>query len=107
MPLATILGPKATNSFPYAGRKPLSGARLTCWLSTLPEAERLLNLAYALAAVVERDTGLEGYDPQTDLAIADSTPAVSTMSAIATELQDVPAGYTGRANDDAPDASPH
>jgi hypothetical protein len=60
------------------------------------EAERLLNLAYALAAVIERETGLEGYDPQTDLPIADSTPAVSTMTTIATELHDIPGGYPGR-----------
>jgi hypothetical protein len=74
---------------------PLTPELIAAWDRIVPQAQELLG-----------ETGLGAYDPQTDLAIADSTPAVSTMSAIATELQDVPGGYTGRANDGTPDAGP-
>jgi hypothetical protein len=50
------------------------------------EAERILCLTYALAQVIENETGLEGYDPQYDRAIAGETPDRQVMSEIATDL---------------------
>ncbi|HEY7483096.1 MAG TPA: hypothetical protein VH912_01420 [Streptosporangiaceae bacterium] len=58
----------------------LAGAPDECGL-TVPywhqgeEAERVMAHVFALAEVVERETGLEGYDPQLDKSISELTEA--------------------------------
>ncbi|MFF1839152.1 hypothetical protein ACFVXE_33995 [Streptomyces sp. NPDC058231] len=53
------------------------------------EAERILSLVYALAAVIEDETGMEGYDPQVERPISELSPqqGVTVMSAVTGDLR--------------------
>ncbi|MGW1722966.1 hypothetical protein ACWCQK_08575 [Streptomyces sp. NPDC002306] len=53
------------------------------------EAERILGLVYTLAAVIEHETGMEGYDPQVERPISELSPqqSVTVMSAVTGDLR--------------------
>jgi hypothetical protein len=53
------------------------------------EAERILGSVYALAAMIEHETGMEGYDPQVERPISELAPqqGVSVMSAASGDLR--------------------
>ncbi|WP_055587789.1 hypothetical protein [Peterkaempfera griseoplana] len=53
------------------------------------DAARVLDQVYALGAVVERETGMDGYDPQAEAPLSELTPQRGThvMSAITDDLR--------------------
>jgi hypothetical protein len=54
------------------------------------EAERILSLVYALAAMIEHETGMEGYDPQVERPISELSPqqGITVMSAVTRDLRE-------------------
>jgi hypothetical protein len=53
------------------------------------EAGRVLGTVYALAAIIERETGTQGYDPQVELAVSELSPphGIAMMSTITNNPQ--------------------
>ncbi|MEU4035771.1 hypothetical protein [Streptomyces collinus] len=50
---------------------------------------RVLGMVYALAAIIERETGMQGYDPQVELPVSELSPphGIAMMSTITNDLQ--------------------
>lgn len=53
------------------------------------EVGRVLGMVYALAAIIERETGMQGYDPQVELPVSELSPphGIAMMSTITNDLQ--------------------
>jgi hypothetical protein len=54
------------------------------------EARHVLGMVYALAAIIEHETGMQGYDPQVELPVSELSPAhgIAMMSTITNDLQE-------------------
>ncbi|MDX2813319.1 hypothetical protein PV410_12245 [Streptomyces sp. PA03-5A] len=54
------------------------------------KAEHVLGMAYALGAIIERETGIQGYDPQVELPLSElSAPdGIAVMSTITNDLRE-------------------
>ncbi|MET9589266.1 hypothetical protein ABZY10_40565 [Streptomyces sp. NPDC006539] len=56
---------------------------------TVDRAATVLGKLFALSALVEKETGLTAYDPQTEMPLAETSPqqAVSIVSGVTTDLR--------------------
>lgn len=54
------------------------------------QARRVFGMLYALAAIIERETGMQGYDPQVELPVSELSPpnGIAIMSTITNDLHE-------------------